>query len=60
VPSLAAYVLLEQNAVAATLFQRVPGNDWTASAHVAGDLLVPGLNIALPLDELYRGLTFAA
>ncbi|MBV8399258.1 MAG: Uma2 family endonuclease [Acetobacteraceae bacterium] len=60
VPSLAAYVLLEQNAVAATLFQRVSGNDWTASAHVTGDLLVPGLNIALPLDELYRGLTFAA
>ena len=59
VPSLAACVLLEQGAVAATVFRRTPGNDWTVSAHLAGDLSVPGLDIALPLDELYRGLTFA-
>jgi Uma2 family endonuclease len=59
VPSLRAYVLLEQTAVAATLFQRVPGGDWIASAHVTGELpLLPDLKISLPLEEVYRGLTF--
>ena len=58
VPSLRAYVLLEQTAVAATLFQREPGAPWTASAHTAGELVLPGIDIRLPLSELYQGLTF--
>jgi len=60
VPSLRAYVLLEQTAVAATLFQREPGAPWIASAHTDGALLLAGLDITLPLADLYRGLTFPA
>jgi Uma2 family endonuclease len=58
VPSLRAYVLLEQTAVGATLFQRESGREWIASAHTEGSLPLPGLDVALPLAELYRGLTF--
>lgn len=58
VPSLGAYVLLEQTAMAATLFQRVAGGDWIANAYLAGELPLPSLNVSLPLDEIYRGLTF--
>lgn len=60
VPSVRGYVLLEQTAVAATLFQRAPGSEWIASAHTSGLLTLPGLDLALPLVDLYRGLTFAA
>lgn len=60
VPSLHCYVLLEQTAVAGTLFQRGPDRAWTASAHTDDALVLPGLDIALPLADLYRGLTFAA
>jgi len=54
-PSLRAYVLVEQTAVAATLFQREPGGVWIASAHTEGVLALPGLDLALPLADLYRG-----
>jgi Uma2 family endonuclease len=58
-PSIRCYVLLEQTAVAATVFQREPGGAWIASAHTGGSLVLPGVDITLPLAELYRGLTFA-
>jgi Uma2 family endonuclease len=57
-PSLRIYVLLEQTAMAATLFQREPAGVWIASAHVDGSLVLPGPDIELPLAELYRRLTF--
>ena len=60
VPSLRAYVLLEQTAVAATVFLREPGGVWIASAHTDGVLALPGLDLALPLADLYRGLSFPA
>jgi len=60
VPALRSYVLLEQTAVGATLFQREPGGVWSASAHMTGALVVPGLEIILPLADLYQGLTFPA
>jgi Uma2 family endonuclease len=60
VPSLRSYVLLEQTAIAATLFQREPGGEWIASARTEGSLVLPGIDITMPLSELYRGLTFAA
>jgi Uma2 family endonuclease len=59
-PSLRCYVLLEQTAVAATLFRREPAGAWIASAHTGGVLILPGLDITLPLAALYQGLTFAA
>ncbi len=58
VPSLRAYVLLEQTAVAATLFLREPGGVWIASAHTEGGLALPGLDLVLPLADLFRGLNF--
>ncbi len=58
VPSLRCYVLLEQTTIAATVFRREPGGPWTATAHTDGALVLPGLDIAVPLADLYRGLTF--
>jgi Uma2 family endonuclease len=60
VPSLRAYVLLEQTAMAATLFQREPGGSWVATAHTSGDLRLPGIDAILPLADLYEGLSFPA
>jgi Uma2 family endonuclease len=59
-PSLRNYVQLEQTAVAATLYRREPSAEWIASAHTEGLLNLPGLDVALPLAELYRGVTFPA
>jgi hypothetical protein len=59
-PSLRCYVLLEQTTAAATLYQREFGGAWTASAHTAGALNIAGLDVVLPLAEIYRGLTFPA
>jgi Uma2 family endonuclease len=59
VPSLRCYVLLEQTAMAATLFQREPGGVWIASAHTDGELILPGVDIRLPLAGLYQGLNFS-
>ncbi len=60
VSSLRSYVLLEQTAMAATLFQREPGGAWIATAHTDGTVLLPGLDVTLPLADLYQGLTFPA
>jgi Uma2 family endonuclease len=57
-PSLRSYVLPEQTEVAATLFRREAGGDWIASAHTAAELVLPGLDIVLPLAHVYRGLAF--
>jgi Uma2 family endonuclease len=57
-PSLRSYVLLEQTAIAATLFRREQGGPWIATAHTGGTLDLAGLDINLPLSGLYRGLTF--
>jgi len=59
VPSLRCYVLLEQTLVAATVFRRGAGDSWTASAHTVGEIALADLAIALPLADLYNGLTFA-
>ncbi|HTC07719.1 MAG TPA: hypothetical protein VK726_02995 [Acetobacteraceae bacterium] len=59
-PSLRSYVLLNQTAMAATRFHRARGEPWTARAHTSGMLALPGLNVPLPIEDLYRGLTFAA
>jgi len=59
-PSLRCYVLLEQTAVAATVFQRETGGAWIASAHTGGAISLLGLDLNLFLPDLYRGLTFTA
>jgi len=58
VPSARCYVLLEQTSMAAAMFRREPGGPWIASAHPGGALMLPGLEVPLPLAELYQGLTF--
>ena len=64
VPSLRCYVLLEQTAMAAALYQREPtgpqSGQWIATAHTEGALRLPGLDITLPLENRYQGLTFGA
>jgi Uma2 family endonuclease len=61
VASLRSYVLLEQTMMAATLFQRQPGGGaWIASAHIHGTLVLPGIDLTLPLADLYQGLSFPA
>jgi Uma2 family endonuclease len=59
-PSARCYVLLEQTAMAATLFQREPGGPWIASGHTEGAIALPGLNVMLPLADVYQELTFTA
>ena len=59
VPSLRCYVLLEQTAMADTLFRSEPGGAWLASAHTEAGLVLPGLDVILPLTDPYQGLTFA-
>jgi Uma2 family endonuclease len=59
-PSLRCYVLLEQTLVGATLLTREPNGPWIASAHTDGALVLPGLDVLLPLAAVYQGLTFAA
>jgi Uma2 family endonuclease len=61
VASLRSYVLVEQTTMAATLFQRQSsGSAWVASAHVRGMLVLPGIDVTLPLADLYHGLSFPA
>ena len=60
VPSLRSYILLEQTMAAATIYTREPGGSWSAAALTSGHLTLPGLEIAVPLLELYRGLSFPA
>jgi Uma2 family endonuclease len=60
VPSLRNYVLLEQTAIAATLYQREVGGPWIATGHTGGTFALAGLDVALKLAEAYQGLTFAA
>nr|WP_294508939.1 Uma2 family endonuclease [uncultured Rhodopila sp.] len=59
-PSLRCYVLLEQTAIAATVFRRKPGGEWIASAHTGGTISLPGVDVSLSLADLYLGLTFEA
>ena len=46
--------------VAATVLRREPGGPWIAHVQTEGALVLPELDIALPLSELYQGLSFPA
>jgi Uma2 family endonuclease len=59
-PSVQRYVMLEQDAVGATVYAR-SGNAWTHEILVADSILaLPEIGVSLPLAELYEGLVFEA
>ena len=59
-PGLRAYVLVEQTAQALTVMRREAGGEWIASGHTAGEVVLPDLDVTLPMEAIYRGLTFPA
>ena len=59
-PSVQRYVMLEQDAVGATVYAR-SGNAWTHEILVANSILaLPEIEVELPLAELYEGIVFEA
>ena len=59
-PSVQRYVMLEQDAVGATVYARC-GEAWTHEILVADSILaLPEIGVSLPLTELYEGLVFEA
>ena len=61
VPSLRRYVILEQTVPVLTVLHRAdPRTGWGVLPLAAGDILeLPELGIAVPVDEIYAGLTFS-
>ena len=54
--SVRRYVMLEQDEIAATMFERA-GEDWVGHIVAAdGVLQMPEIGIEVPLAELYEGL----
>ena len=59
-PSVQRYVMLEQDAVGATVYAR-SGDAWTHEILVANSILaLPEIGVSLPLAELYEGVVFEA
>jgi len=59
-PSVQRYVMLEQDAVSATIYAR-SGETWTHEILVADSILaLPEIGVSLPLAELYEGIVFEA
>ena len=51
--SVQRYVILEQDSIAAMVFER-HGQDWNARALTAGDVLrMPEIDVDLPLSDIY-------
>lgn len=60
IPSVRRYVMLEQNAVRATVLERGE-TAWTVHLLMKGAVLrLPEAGIELPLEELYEGIDFDA
>ena len=56
VPSIQRYIILEQDNVGATVFER-KGNVWRAFTLIEGDMMhIPEIGIQLPLAECYMGV----
>lgn len=51
-PSLKAYLLVEQDAMRVELYRRA--NDWRVEYHEQGDVWLDCLDVAVPLAEIYR------
>ena len=59
VPSVRRYIVLSQDAMAGTMFERI-GTDWVGHLlHADSILHMPEIDIELPLAELYEGVTLA-
>lgn len=59
-PSVRRYVILAQDAIRGTMFERV-GGDWVGHILAADAVLVmPEIGVEVPLAEFYRGIEFAA
>jgi len=59
-PSVKRYVVLSQNEIAGTMFERL-GEDWVGHLLSPDSVLrMPEIGIELPLAELYEGIDFAA
>lgn len=58
-PSVRRYVILAQDAIRGTMFERV-GGDWVGHILAADAVLVmPEIGVEVPLAEFYRGIEFA-
>lgn len=59
-PSVRRYVILDQEAIRATVFAR-EGEEWLGRILRAGDALaLPKIGITMPLNELYEGVDLGA
>jgi Uma2 family endonuclease len=59
-PSVKRYVILSQDTVAGTVFERVSDDDWVGHLLAADSILrMPEIGIELPLAELYEGVELA-
>jgi Uma2 family endonuclease len=59
-PSVRRYVVLAQDAIGGTMFER-DGDDWTGRLLSADSLLrMPEIGIEVPITELYEGVAFSA
>ena len=59
-PSIQAYVILQQSFIGATVYTRT-GDDWVGREHAQSAVLtLPGAGIEVPLDELYDGIPLSA
>lgn len=59
-PSIRRYVILEQDFIGATVLERA-SDQWISHAATDGDhLVMPEIDVTLPLSDLYEGLVFDA
>jgi Uma2 family endonuclease len=54
IPSLQAYVLVSQAPRHIEVFQRMTDGRWVLNEALAGAIEIPGLDVAIELDEVYR------
>ena len=55
IPSLNAYLIVEQRRRMVTVYSRVSAGDWQGLEHVgSGDIALPFLDVTLTLDQVYE------
>ena len=58
--SVRRYVILEQEAAEATMFERTESGDWVGHILAADTTLhMPEIGVSLPLAEIYEGIDLA-